>query len=830
MDTNISNTEKYFTADEIVQKHQKMNEDFMSVINAESNDITKENANMNAETPAGMMMKFASETAKDFVDEKLLSKDVLEYIRNNKLHVHDKDYYVTKSLTCVQTPFDKILKEGFATGHTSIRPAKHIETAAILACISMETSQNEQHGGQSIPAFDFYMAPFVRLTYKEELQKIEKVTGESYEEYYDEKFKDYLKRDLDELKGIERIKQVAMNETVRRVHQSMESFVHNMNSIHSRGGNQVVFSSINFSTDTSAEGRCITRELLTTVYEGVGNGETAIFPILIWKVKSGVNYLPGDPNYDLYQFACEVTARRFFPNFLNLDASFNKDDAWDANDPKRYEHEVATMGCVDGKSKVTVLAGENMFLYSNIESVWNHFAENSEVHSQTEEGFEGGEFIDLKNVQIFDNGKFVDCLRIIKNPDKGNWYKVTLDDGKQLICTSDHPWSVNTENGLVVKATETLKIGDVITVINNNTPATSEVGMIEFIGLRNEFSYDVTTASEHFTVNDIRSHNCRTRVYENRFGPKTSIGRGNDSFTTINIVRCALECMSIENKEERIAEFFKKLDACLCIAAKQLDERYQFQKTALAKQFPLLMSKLWIGSEKLNPNEPIGDIINQGTLGIGFIGLAECLVALIGKHHGESDEAQELGLKIVTYMRDKINGFCEQYKHNYSVLATPAEGLAGKFTKIDQKDFGKIPGVTDRDYYTNSNHVPVYYKISANKKAKIEGPYHNLTRGGHIFYVEVDGDATHNPEVVMNVVDLMHKYDMGYGSINHNRSRCMDCGYENADKNMTVCPKCGSHNIDTLQRITGYLVGTTARWNHGKLSELHDRTTHEIEK
>jgi ribonucleoside-triphosphate reductase len=232
----------------------------------------------------------------------------------------------------------------------------------------------------------------------------------------------------------------------------------------------------------------------------------------------------------------------------------------------------------------------------------------------------------------------------------------------------------------------------------------------------------------------------------------------------------------------------------------------------------------------LNPNEPIGDIINQGTLGIGFIGLAECLVALIGKHHGESDEAQELGLKIVTYMRDKINSFCEQYKHNYSVLATPAEGLAGKFTKIDQKDFGKIPGVTDRDYYTNSNHVPVYYKISANKKAKIEGPYHNLTRGGHIFYVEVDGDATHNPEVVMNVVDLMHKYDMGYGSINHNRSRCMDCGYENADKNMTVCPKCGSHNIDTLQRITGYLVGTTSRWNHGKLSELHDRTTHEIEK
>ena len=646
-----------------VERQQKKKEDFLSIINAQSNDITRENANMNADTPAGMMMKFASETSKEFVDDELLSPEILEYVKNNILHIHDKDYYPTKSLTCVQTPLNNVLETGFVTGHASIRPAKHIETAAMLACISMETSQNEMHGGQAIPSLDFYLAPYVRLTYIEELKKIEQLEGESYEEYYYETFKDYTKKELGSLVGIERIKQAAMNQTVRRVHQSMESFVHNMNNIHSRGGNQVVFSSCNYGTDTSAEGRCIIRELLNTTYEGVGNGETAIFPIQIWKVKTGVNYLPNDPNYDLYQFACKVTARRFFPNFLNLDASFNQDDAWVATDPKRYEHEVATMGC-------------------------------------------------------------------------------------------------------------------------------------------------------------------RTRVFENRFGKKTSIGRGNLSFSTINIVRLAIQCMNIEDKDARIEEFFKKLDKALCITAKQLDERYQFQKTALAKQFPLLMSKLWIGAEKLNPNEPVGDIINQGTLGIGFIGLAECLKALTGKHHGESKESQKLGLKIVTYMRDKINEFSEQYKHNYSVLATPAEGLAGKFTKIDQKEFGKIPGVTDRDYYTNSSHVPVYYKISAKKKAEIEGPYHNLERGGHIFYVEIDGDATHNPEVVMGVVDLMHKYDMGYGSINHNRNRCMDCGYENADKNMTVCPKCGSHNIDTLQRITGYLVGTTSRWNHGKLSELRDRTTH----
>jgi ribonucleoside-triphosphate reductase len=328
---------------------------------------------------------------------------------------------------------------------------------------------------------------------------------------------------------------------------------------------------------------------------------------------------------------------------------------------------------------------------------------------------------------------------------------------------------------------------------------------------------------------EVATMGCRTRVFENRFGPKTSIGRGNISFSTINIVRLAIECMNIENKEERIETFFDKLAEVMDVAAKQLDERFQYQKTALAKQFPLLMNGAWIGSENLKPDDTVESVINQGTLGIGFIGLAECLIALIGKHHGESEEAQELGLKIVTFMRDKVNGLCEQYKHNYSVLATPAEGLSGKFTKVDKKEFGIIPGVTDKDYYTNSNHVPVYYKISALKKAKIEAPYHELTRGGHIFYVEVDGDATHNPDVVMKIVDLMHDFNMGYGSINHNRNRCLDCGYEDATKGLKVCPKCGSTHIDTIQRITGYLVGTTSRWNHGKVSELRDRTTHNFD-
>ena len=646
-----------------IARRSKTRDIFLEIINAKSNDITRENANMNADTPAGMMMKFASETTKPFVDDYLLSSEVKEAVQNNYIHIHDKDYYPTKSLTCVQHPLNKILHDGLCAGHGESRPAKRIETASILGCISMETAQNEMHGGQAIPAFDFYLAPFVRKSYIEEIKKIEDLLGQKYPQLYDIEIDDYVKKDLDFLQDTERIKQQAINQTVIRVHQSMEAFIHNMNTIHSRGGNQVVFSSINYGTDTSAEGRCIIRELLLSTFQGVGNGGTAIFPIQIWKKKRGVSYLPTDKNYDLYQLACQVSARRFFPNFLNLDAPFNTHEKWNINDPERYNYEVATMGC-------------------------------------------------------------------------------------------------------------------------------------------------------------------RTRVFENRFGEKTSIGRGNLSFTTINIVKLALECREIKDKETRINAFFAKLDSILEITALQLHERYNFQKTALAKQFPLLMSSLWVGCDNLNPNETIESVINQGTLGIGFIGLAECLIALTGKHHGEDENAQQLGIKIITYMRDRANEFCEKYQHNYSILATPAEGLSGRFTKKDKKEFGIIEGVTDKEYYTNSNHVPVYYKCNAKHKAEVEAPYHELTRGGHIFYVEIDGDATHNPESIMQIVDLMDKYNVGYGSINHNRNKCLNCGYENSEKEMKTCPNCGSTNIDKLQRITGYLVGTTDRWNSSKLAELNDRVTH----
>lgn len=646
-----------------IARRAKTRDMFNEIIEAKNNDITRENANMNTDSPAGMMMKFASETTKPFVDDYLLSPEARDAVRSGYIHIHDKDYYPTKSLTCVQHPLDRILSYGFIAGHGESRPAKRIETASVIACISLETCQNEMHGGQAIPAFDFYLAPFVRSSFIEEINNLAQLEGRDLSHLHNVKLKDFEKKPLDGLTGEARLLQHAVNRTVSRVHQAMEAFIHNMNTIHSRGGNQVVFSSINYGTDTSAEGRCIIRELLHSTYKGVGNGATAIFPIQIWKKKRGVNYLEGDPNYDLYRLACKVTARRFFPNFVNLDATFNQHEKWRADDPERYKYEIATMGC-------------------------------------------------------------------------------------------------------------------------------------------------------------------RTRVFEDRYGEKTSIGRGNLSFTTVNIVRIAIECMNIRDKEERIAAFFRKLDDVLDIAARQLNDRFNFQKTALAKQFPLLMSKLWTGGDQLAPDDTIEPVINHGTLGIGFIGLAECLVALVGKHHGESEEAQALGLRIVSHMRSRANDYSEKFQHNYSILATPAEGLSGKFTAKDRKSFGELPGITDKIYYTNSNHVPVYYHCSPKHKAEVEAPYHELTRGGHIFYVEIDGDATHNPDAIYDIVDLMDKNNIGYCSVNHNRNRCMNCGYEDASENLTSCPHCGSRAIDRLQRITGYLVGTTDRWNNAKLAELNDRVVH----
>ena len=637
-----------------VARKSKTREMFIDIISAKANDITRENANMNADTPAGMMMKFASETTKPFVDDFLLSKEVREAVNLGYIHIHDKDYYPTKSLTCIQHPLDKILANGFKAGHGSSRPAKRIETASILGCISMETIQNEMHGGQAIPAFDYFLAPYVRKTFEEEIKKQGEILNEDITKLLDTPVKDYIKKDLKGIKGKDRIIQVAINRTVDRVHQSMEAFIHNMNTIHSRGGNQVVFSSINYGTDTSPEGRCVIRELLQSTLEGVGNNETAIFPIQIWKKKRGLNYLPEDRNYDLYEFSCKVAAKRFFPNYINLDAPYNHNDKWDESDPRRWYYECATMGC-------------------------------------------------------------------------------------------------------------------------------------------------------------------RTRVFENRHGEKTSIGRGNLSFTTINLPKIAIE--SALKAQEKIGKkfdlgigssehmtdlyrkavkriFMNELEKYTSIAAQQLYERYQFQSTAIAKQFPLLMEGMWLDSEKLKPNDSVAEVLKHGTLSVGFIGLAETLVALTGKHHGESEESRELGYEIISHMRAFMDNKSEETGLNFTLLATPAEGLSGRFVRMDKKRFGEIPGVTDRDYYTNSFHVPVYYGISAFDKIKIEAPFHALTNAGHISYVELDGDTAKNPEAFEAVIRCMKASGIGYGSVNHPVDRDPVCGYTGVIDD--VCPRCGRREGESI--------------------------------
>ena len=616
-----------------------------SIVNVGMDDYARENANINAATPAGMMQKFASLGSKEYTHDYLLSDEVRKAVDDNLIHIHDMDYYPTRSLTCLQHPLDKILEGGFMASDGTARPCKRIETAGALAAIAMQTVQNEQHGGQSIPAFDFYLAPYVKATFKEECEKLGLNPDYEVTDYYSEEGNGYYTR--------------AKKYTVKRVHQAMEAFIHNMNTMRSRGGGQTVFSSINYGCDTSAEGRCIIRETLKATDRGVGDGQTAIFPIQIWVCKRGVNVNPGDPNYDLFELATTVTAKRFFPNYLNADAPFNKNDKFDPTDPERYKYLPATMGC-------------------------------------------------------------------------------------------------------------------------------------------------------------------RTRVFENRHGEKTPIGRGNLSFTTINLPRLALQ-------SENYAQFLEKLEETVDLVVRQLYDRMQFQAKGLKKQFPMLMGGLWLDSDKLtSDDEEIGmDILKHGTLSVGYIGLAECLVALTGHHHGENAQSQMMGVSIVKEIYDRCQYWGDKLDLNVGVIATPAEGLSGKFVPKDREEFGVIPGVTDKDYYTNSNHVPVEYKISYVDKLRIEAPYHKYTPSGHIAYVEIDGNAQNNPQAVMDIVMTMLNEGIGYGSINFARARCLDCGYEDGSAKFDKCPKCGSENVDFLERVTGYLVSTTNRWNDGKKAELRNRVTHD---
>lgn len=646
------------------------------MIQAKKNDLTNENGNMNTETPSGMISKVGFESSKEFALESLLNHQDRVAHERKDMHIHDLDFYLTKSLTCIQTDLGKVFKNGFETVNGGVRAPKRISTAVGLTAISIQTSQNEMHGGQSIHAFDFHMAPYVTMSFKEHYKEGGEFLDQDVSESGYDNIEEYVVKSLDGLNGLERVHQYAMNKTVKETKQSMEGLIHDLNIMNSRSGNQVPFSSINFGTDITAEGRLVIKSFLEAVQNGVGNErKTAIFPISIFKVKTGINRRVGDKNHDLFMFAQEVTSERFFPNFLNLDTPFNQSEKWDINDPNRWYHEPSTMGC-------------------------------------------------------------------------------------------------------------------------------------------------------------------RTRVFENRFADNSSVGRGNASFTSVNIVRLALKSLAEGTElKDRMDFFYKELDNILESAAKQLMNRWDWQKTALARQFPYVMKYIAEHNNNIQGNDNVEDVIKHFSLSIGFIGLAETLVALTstvdtegnyvkGKHHGEDDGVQTLGLEIITHMNKKCKEFAERFDKNFGLVATPAEGLSHSFTDSDKKLFGTVEGVTDREYYTNSNHVPVYYKCSVFHKAKVEAKYHPLTPAGHIFYIEMDGNPLDNLKAVNKAVDYMLDINIGYVSINHFDNSCLDCGSHFFDRQPEACPKCGSKNIDITERITGYLVGTLDKWNRGKFAEQRDRVSH----
>ena len=655
-------------------------------------DSKRENANINADTPMGMMLKYGSEAAKQFYLNDLIKPEFATAHIKGDIHIHDLDFYAL-TMTCCQIDLIDLFKDGFSTGNGFLREPNGIRSYASLACIAIQANQNDQHGGQSIPNFDYAMALGVRKTYKKELRKAlermlefegVKVNDDEFKYMFtkieadnnieirmnDEFAKEEIYKALNQKYGLINGKtfdmafHMAKDETYDATYQAMEALVHNLNTMHSRAGAQVPFSSLNYGTDTSDEGRMVMHCLLDATMRGLGNGETPIFPIQIFKVKEGINYNPEDPNYDLFKKSMLCSGKRLFPNFSFIDAPYNKQ----YYKPGDYRTEVAYMGC-------------------------------------------------------------------------------------------------------------------------------------------------------------------RTRVIANVYDPTKEIvtGRGNLSFTSINLPRIALKLMSVVDEKERIKKFYENLDYLIDLCANQLLERFEIQQNKYVYNFPFLMGqKIWLDSNKLSRDDKVSEVIKHGTLTIGFIGLAETLKALIGEHHGESERAQKLGLEIIGHMREKIDRYSKKYRLNFSLIATPAEGLSGRFVKMDRELFGEIEGITNHKFYTNSFHIPVYYDISVFEKIKKEAPYHAFTNGGHISYIEVDGDIAKNLDAFESIIRCMKEEGIGYGAVNHPVDRDSICGYNGIIDN--VCPKCGrtedSVPFERIRRITGYLVGTLDRFNDAKRDEVENRVKH----
>lgn len=670
----------------------KLAKTFNDVINIEDNDVKRSNANINGNTIGGMMQIFGTEASKEHAMNYIINPKFVKAHKDGYIHIHDMDYYSTKATNCNMISLVKLFSEPcIYTTDSTMRNPKRISSFGALAAIALQCEQNEMFGGQAIGDFDYGMAKGVDLTFKEEFRKYYQIHCEwnCIDESLRQNFPDeYLRMGNEDLEMYYPwIYKKALEATRKETHEAMAAFIYNLCSMHSRNGAQIVFSSINYGTDDSPEGRMVIEETLNAIDEGLGDNSTAIFPISIFKVKDGINFSEADwklaranwedaengrlkyqtRNFDLFIKACKVSAHRLFPNFVFEDTPFNFNEKWNKDDPERYKYELNTMGC-------------------------------------------------------------------------------------------------------------------------------------------------------------------RTRVYENVFGEKCGLNRGNNSFVTMNLVRLAIESAIKEPKDtaKRLEVFFTKLDYYTRLAHDTVLERYHWQCSAYSKQFPFIIkNKMLAGTEALSdPSEDkMEEVFKNGTLSIGFIGLAECLKELTGYHHGESDAAQELGLKIISRIRALTDKYKAEEHLNWSTFATPAEGLSFRFTYIDRARYGIIPGVTDRDFYTNSNHIPVYYHISALEKIKKEAPYHALTNAGHIAYVEMDGEAKKNVKAFAEIIVAMHDNNIGYGSINHAVDRCCNCSYEGVIEE--ACPKCGEQNrIDRIRRITGYLVGTLDRWNSGKLAEEKARVKH----
>lgn len=694
-------------------------------VEANDSDLKRENANIDGNAPMGIMLQFGSEISKKFALDNLINPTVARAHKEGSHHLHDLNFFPI-TWNCCQIPAGKLLKQGFYTGHGYIRQLNSINTAAALMCIILQSNQNEMFGGQAIPTFEYDLAPYVAksfikntlelMDYEEPIENSEELKQLLWA-FYEAKgtiipytyrvndVKDWLGTSLGSDK-LEKILRKAHELTKKQTYQAMEALIHNLNAMQSRAGAQVPFSSINYGTGTKEEERLIIRCVLEATDKGLGSGETPIFPVQVFKLKDGINTNPTDPNYDLFELACRVSAKRLFPNFSFLDSPYNL-KYYKEGHP---ETELAVMGCFTKGHWIKVINTKTF----KIEKV--------EISKFVEE-------FNYKEYRVWDSleGEYVEILNVINNPETNNFYQVKYDGNLVLTVTEDHYFPLVGKGRTNVKD---MKKGDLLyksNAIKATTYSPSTVTEVKQLKLLKAKSYCLETSSDHFDVNGLVSNNCRTRVMANDYDPEHEIpvGRGNIAFTTINLPRIGI------TSNHDISTFYDKLDAYLDLAYTSLIDRFNFLKQKHAYNYPFLLGEgVWLGSEKLKPEDTIEEVLKQGTLSIGFIGLAECLKALIGKHHGESKEAQKLGIEIVTHMRKYCDDKIKETGLNFSLFATPAEGLSGRFVKLDKAKYGIIEGVTDRDYYTNSTHIPVYYPISAAKKIELEAPYHELCNAG----------------------------------------------------------------------------------------------------